>query len=69
MGKNDDPSLLELFCKLKYGNKAMRRGCLLSYSQAEPEKELTQPRKHLLAEPCISQRENITQLNIFFHFP
>ena len=52
MGKNDDPSLLELFCKLKYGNKAIRRGCLLSYSQAEPEKELTQPSKHLLAEPC-----------------
>ena len=31
---------------------AKRRGCLLSYSQAEPERELTQPRKHLLAEPC-----------------
>ena len=31
---------------------AKRRGCLLSYSQAEPGRELTQPRKHLLAEPC-----------------
>ena len=26
---------------------------MLSYSQAEPGRELTQPRKHLLAEPCI----------------
>ena len=25
---------------------------MLSYSQAEPGRELTQPRKHLLAEPC-----------------
>ena len=32
---------------------AKRRDCLLSYSQAEPEGELTQPRKHILAEPCI----------------
>ena len=31
---------------------AKRRGCLLSYSQAEPGRDLTQPRKHLLAEPC-----------------
>ena len=31
---------------------AKRWGCLLSYSQAEPGRELTQPRKHLLAEPC-----------------
>ena len=31
---------------------AKRRGCLLSYSQAEPGRELMQPRKHLLAEPC-----------------
>ena len=28
-------------------------GCLLSYSQAEPGRELTQPSPHLLAEPCI----------------
>ena len=28
------------------------RGCLLSYSQAEPGRELTQPSPHLLAEPC-----------------
>ena len=31
---------------------AKRRGCSLSYSQAEPGRELTQPRKHVLAEPC-----------------
>ena len=31
---------------------AKRCGCLLSYSQAEPGRELMQPRKHLLAEPC-----------------
>ena len=31
---------------------AKRCGCLLSYSQAELGRELTQPRKHLLAEPC-----------------
>ena len=29
-----------------------RRGCLLSYSQAEPGRELTQPSPHILAEPC-----------------
>ena len=32
---------------------AKRRGCSLGYRQAEPGRELTQPRKHLLAEPCI----------------
>ena len=26
------------------------RGCLISYSQAEPGRELTQPRKHIFAE-------------------
>ena len=31
---------------------AKRRGCLLSYGQAEPGIELTPPRKRLLAEPC-----------------
>ena len=31
---------------------AKRRGCLLSYSQAEPGRELTQPSPCLLAEPC-----------------
>ena len=30
---------------------AKRRGCLLSYSQAEPGRELTQPSPRLLAEP------------------
>ena len=31
---------------------AKRRGCLLSYSQAELGRELTQPSPRLLAEPC-----------------
>ena len=31
---------------------AKRRGCLLSYSQAEPGRALTQPSPRLLAEPC-----------------
>ena len=31
---------------------AKRRGRLLSYSQAEPGRELTQPSPRLLAEPC-----------------
>ena len=31
---------------------AKRCGCLLSYSQAEPGRELTQPSPRLLAEPC-----------------
>ena len=31
---------------------AKRLGCLLSYSQAEPGRELTQPIPRLLAEPC-----------------
>ena len=31
---------------------AKRRGCLLTYSQAEPGRELTQPSPRLLAEPC-----------------
>ena len=31
---------------------AKRWGCLLSYSQAEPGRELTQPSPRLLAEPC-----------------
>ena len=32
---------------------AKRRGCLLSYSQAEPGRELTQPSPRLLAEPSM----------------
>ena len=35
---------------------ALRRGCLLSYSQAEPGRKLTQPSPRLLAEPCTSRR-------------
>ena len=34
---------------------AKRRGCLLSYSQAEPGRELTQPSPCLLAEPCTAK--------------
>ena len=37
---------------LIYRVQQKRRGCLLSYSQAEPERELTQPSPRLLAEPC-----------------
>ena len=37
---------------LKRANTKIGKKCLLSYSQAEPGKELTQPRKHLLAKPC-----------------
>ena len=33
---------------------AKRRGCLLSYSQSEPGRELTQPSPRPLAEPCTS---------------
>ena len=33
-------------------SSAKRRGCLLSYSQAEPGRELTQPNPCLLAQPC-----------------
>ena len=36
----------------KIQRSAKRRGCLLSYSQAEPGRELTQPSPRLLAEPC-----------------
>ena len=38
---------------------AKRRGCLLSYSQAEPGRELTQPSPRLLAEPCILSKRTI----------
>ena len=48
---------LGLYWKLQ--RSAKRRGCLISYSQAEPGIELTQPRTHLLAEPCIHTSRNI----------
>ena len=35
---------------------AKRRGCLLSYGKAEAGRELTQPRKYLLAEPCMCRK-------------
>ena len=38
---------------------AKRRGCLLSYSQAEPGRELTQPIPRLLAEPCIASNSKL----------
>ena len=42
----------EIFCNHIVQRWAKRRGCLLSYSQAEPGRELTQPSPRLLAEPC-----------------
>ena len=39
-------------CVSDIQGSAKRRGCLLSYSQAEPGRELTQPIPRLLAEPC-----------------
>ena len=36
---------------------AKRRGCLLTYSQAEPGRVLTQPSPRLLAEPCTKSRQ------------
>ena len=36
-----------------------RRGCLLSYSQAEPGRELTQPNPRLLAEPCMARKRKV----------
>ena len=41
-----------VFSSFHVQRSAKRRSCLLCYSQAEPGRELTQPRKHLLAEPC-----------------
>ena len=38
--------------QLTVQRSAKRRGCLLSYSQAEPGRESTQPSPRLLAEPC-----------------
>ena len=38
--------------ELAIQRSAKRRGCLLSYSQAEPGRELTKPSPRLLAEPC-----------------
>ena len=38
---------------------AKRRGCLLSYSQTEPGRELTQPRKHLLPSPVDLSKSSI----------
>ena len=46
---NDSSSSCQATCNVQ--RSAKRRGCLLSHSQAEPGRELTQPRKHLLAEP------------------
>ena len=47
---------------------AKRRGCLLSYSQAEPGGELTQPSPRLLAEPCMTLSSNILTLRIFTQY-
>ena len=45
-------SLEIYFAILKVQRSAKRRGCLLSYSQAQPGRELTQPSPCLLAKPC-----------------
>ena len=52
------------------------RGCLLSYSQAEPGRELTQPSPRLLAEPYTadvicewSRRRRRHHRHSIFHFP
>ena len=43
---------------------AKRRCCLLSYSQAEPGKELTQPSPRLLAEPCREEEAQSRHKNV-----
>ena len=43
----------EEICPAVVQRSAKRWGCLLSYSQADPGRELTQPRPRLLAQPCI----------------
>ena len=48
--------LLRSDCRQVYIQRsAKRRGCLPSYSQAEPIRELTQSSPRLLAEPCKSR--------------
>ena len=44
----------EIFCNHIVQRWAKRRGCLLSYSQAEPGRE---PSPRLLAEPCINRQK------------
>ena len=44
--------VIDLRARKNILRSAQRRGCLLSYSQAEPGRELTQPSPRLLAEPC-----------------
>ena len=49
------PSLLVHIMARTIKSSAKRLGCLLSYSQAEPGRELTQPSPCLLAEPCSTE--------------
>ena len=51
-GRDENANLVNLFLEVTVQRSAKRRGCLLSYSQAEPGRELTQPSPWLLAEPC-----------------
>ena len=57
---NDKPDINSSQCNIDctepesdtFTENRKRRGSLLSFSQAEPGRESTQPRKHLLADPC-----------------
>ena len=52
-----------LHLKSKHVQRSAKRfGCLLSYSQAEPGRELTQPSPRLLAEPCIPSMSRQCQI-------
>ena len=45
-------SMRKMLAGISLHRSTKRCGCLLSYSQAEPGRELTQPSPRLLAEPC-----------------
>ena len=45
---------------------AKRRGCLISYSQAEPGRDLTQPSSCLLAEPCRLAAAPFSRMNLLW---
>ena len=48
-----------------YRDRQRKRGCLLSYSQTEPVRALSQPRKHLLAEPCSISATLIVEVDAY----
>ena len=45
-----------------YRDWQKRRGCLLSYSQAEPGRDLSQPSPRLIAEPCTDNPESTYEI-------